>query len=120
MFRIGFFLFSIYFLYSDISPIFRNIRKEGFSIITEMFVNLTIYREKYSKNTSNTELRYFKNGDAYIGNFYEGSFNRGAYYKSEENQLQNELDFPIITIIFNITGDLNFARMSIDDFGYLL
>lgn len=42
-----------------------------------MYENLAIYKEKYTK--TRFEIRYFKNGCLYYGNFIDGSFYGKVY-----------------------------------------
>ena len=82
IFRFALFLFSLFYLHSDFLPILVSIKKEGLNVnvityIKEMYDNLTIYREKYTKDTKDVEkVRWFKNGDIYAGSFYRGNFNQ--------------------------------------------
>ena len=75
IFRFSLFLFSLFYLHSDFLPILVSIKKEGLNVnvinyIKEMYDNLTIYREKYTKDTKDVEkVRWFKNGDIYAGSF---------------------------------------------------
>ena len=123
-FRICFFCFSLYYLHFDFSPFYFTLKNERKlkkikTYFAEMYSNLTIYREKYTKDTKQREaIRYFENGDSYLGTFYRGNFNQGSYFKKNDKL---ELDFNRFEeLIKNITGDINLSKMSIDNYAYLL
>jgi len=99
----------IYYFYPVFYPAFtykEGIGRNSFPYILEMHENLTIYKEKYIK--TGFEIRYFKNGCIYYGNFIDGSFNGvGLYYKMIEPELYKKYDF--FFLLAEITKDIGLS-----------
>ena len=97
---------SKHFLYPVFYPVLTYKKEKGINAITyisEMYENLTIYKEKYTK--TGFEIRYFKNGCIYYGNFIDGSFNgESLYYKMIEPELYKKYDF--FFLLAEITKDI--------------
>jgi hypothetical protein len=71
--KIIFIIFIIkHFLYPVFYPVLTHKKGIGINALTyisEIYENLTIYKEKYTK--TRFEIRYFKNGCIYYGNFID-------------------------------------------------
>ena len=102
------------FLHSDFKPIYYHIIKKHklksnvLEYISEMYDNLTIYREKYIKNGN--ETRYFKNGDLYNGSFNNGFYKEGIYYKNRNNMILNPSPINILKTIFKMNNPFGYSK----------